>query len=824
MVKWNGEDALSRKRLPEVIMKYAVTFAIALTVLTVGHIPPARAQAKKEDPLAEKVRQSIADGVKYLRDKGKSGDWENNDVLISNNFKGGQTSLALLALMNAGVPLTDPIVKNGLDKLREMKPTTTYAVSLQTMAFAQAGQNEDRERIQKNVDWLLAARMANGWTYDKERMQGGKNSADNSNTQYALLGLAEGRRAGAKVEAKVMKEIQKMYIDQQEQAKTGGWQYSSSFPGTRFTMTTAGVCGLLITGMNLEEDHKDLEADGTDPKCGKYTDNAPIARGMKWLSDRFPAHLDMAKVADQGIVPPFYCLYGLERCGRLSGQRFLGDKDWYRIGCEFLIENQNRAEGFWEGGVFNRNVPAELSRTVSTSFALLFLSKGRTPVLWTKFAWGTETTELGWNNKHNDARNVTEFASRELFKNQPMAWQVFDIRTFEASTKDSRLRLAEELLQSPIVFLSGHYLKLDDKQKDVLREYLANGGFIFAEACCNATGNGKEFDRDFTKLMKELHPDSELVDLPSGHALWSARYPLAPGKPFHLKGIQQGCKTVVVYSPDALAGYWEANKFEENDKDKDRGKKAFQLAMNVIAYATGMEPPKPKGYETPIVRNSEREKYERGYLKVLQLRYQPEVTSEWQPAPKAMRTLMEECRKVGLDVVPETKSLDLRDDNVKDYDFMYMHGRHAFKIPTKEELQALHFQLDENGGLLFAAACCGSKQFDGSFRKLMEVLLPDKKLEPIPLSDELYSKELNGVPIVKVRCRREAADGKPEAEFHNVAPALEGIKINGRWAVIYSKYDIGCALENSKASDCMGHDHDSAVLLAKAAVLYALKR
>ena len=43
--------------------------------------------------------------------------------------------------------------------------------------------------------------------------------------------------------------------------------------------------------------------------------------------------------------------------------------------------------------------------------------------------------------------------------------------------------------------------------------------------------NAKEFDRDFKKLMKELYPDSELVDLPDGHAIWSARYPLFPGKP-----------------------------------------------------------------------------------------------------------------------------------------------------------------------------------------------------------------------------------------------------------------------------------------------------
>jgi hypothetical protein len=42
--------------------------------------------------------------------------------------------------------------------------------------------------------------------------------------------------------------------------------------------------------------------------------------------------------------------------------------------------------------------------------------------------------------------------------------------------------------------------------------------------------------------------------------------------------------------------------------------------------------------------------------------------------------------------------------------------------------------------------------------------------------------------------------------------------------VIYSKYDLGCALENHQSSDCLGHDKASALKLAAAAVLYELKK
>jgi hypothetical protein len=58
---------------------------------------------------------------------------------------------------------------------------------------------------------------------------------------------------------------------------------------------------------------------------------------------------------------------------------------------------------------------------------------------------------------------------------------------------------------------------------------------------------------------------------------------------------------------------------------------------------------------------------------------------------------------------------------------------------------------------------------------------------------------------------------RPQAE-----PFLEGIELDGRWAVIYSKWDIGCALERHQGSDCRGYTHESAVKIATNAILYAL--
>ena len=60
----------------------------------------------------------------------------------------------------------------------------------------------DKERIQRNVKWLLDTRRPGGWSYNAKAF-----TPDNSNTQYALLGLHEAHVAGFKIDDKTLKEL-----------------------------------------------------------------------------------------------------------------------------------------------------------------------------------------------------------------------------------------------------------------------------------------------------------------------------------------------------------------------------------------------------------------------------------------------------------------------------------------------------------------------------------------------------------------------------------------------------------------------------------------
>src|SRR5205814_1800498 len=83
---------------------------------------------------------------------------------------------------------------------------------------------------------------------------------------------------------------------------------------------------------------------------------------------------------------------------------------------------------------------------------------------------------------------------------------------------------------------------------------------------------------------------------------------------------------------------------------------------------------------------------------------------------------------------------------------------------------------------------------------------PGKKLEAVPLADPLYSEALNGTAIKTVRRREKAGGAGADGGFQDLPPALEGIKVDGRWVVLYSKYDLGCALEGNKSTECLAHD------------------
>ena len=116
--------------------------------------------------------------------------------------------------------------------------------------------------------------------------------------------------------------------------------------------------------------------------------------------------------ADQNIrsrySPAYYCLYGIERWPAYR-HRVLGQHDWYRIGCEYLVGSQ-QTDGSWQAP----RGALDLDRwpLVATSFSLLFKLQGPHAVLLTKLAHNEGDD---WNNNATTCEISSNTRAR-LFK------------------------------------------------------------------------------------------------------------------------------------------------------------------------------------------------------------------------------------------------------------------------------------------------------------------------------------------------------------------------------------------------------------------------
>jgi hypothetical protein len=729
----------------------------------------------------EEVERAIREGVRYLRSVQRGdGSWAD----VENDHRTGVTSLVTLALLTAGERADSPTIRKALEYLRGFGPNdlhSTYAIALQTMVFAAADPERDTLRIAANVQWLENAQIRpadqqawpGAWTYsDSKRGKPG----DNSNTQYALLGLHAASEAGVPIKPTVW-ELARLYWERCQKLD-GSWAYTPESNMSTASMTCAGISSLIIVGLRRFQGEEFLQGE-TIENCGKGGVNKHLRAGIDWLAN----HFQVGQNFGAGQQWKYYYLYGLERAGRLSGVRFFGRYDWYRLGAEELVHEQNKLRGFWQGALF------EAEPVLATSFALLFLAKGRAPVLVNKLRHAPLDD---WNNDPDDVRNIVNIVSRDW--KSLLTWQVVDPHVATVS----------ELLQAPIIFFNGHRAPdFSEIARQNLREFVEQGGFIFAEACCGRS----EFDVGFKKLMTEIFPEEayKLRPLSEDHPVWRARHLLSPD--IHpLWGIEHGCRTVVIYSPADLSCYW--NQLEQSATNP-AVIKATKIGQNVIDYATGREMPADK-LTIREVHNFKADALKRGALRIAKLMH----AGDWNVAPQAVPNLMDALRKppYRFDVVVTQKDLFARDPNLIYYPLIYIHGRAALAF-GRDDLDALRRHLEPGGGTIFADAACGSAAFDAAFRRFVTELLPTKPLVPIPRGDELYTIRV-GADLSDVQYTKAAGGGR---DF----PQLEGVQLNNHWAIIYSKYDIGCALERHTGIECKGYTYESALKIAGNIVIYS---
>jgi hypothetical protein len=377
--------------------------AFILFLLLGATITPALAQ----DPNAvtqRQIDQAIRKGGDHLKVAVSSADWlhPNCDELI------------LLAMIAAGVPENNPKFDEYLRHCLQAPLEKTYKVALLAMVLEELDASAYQMKIAQCAAFLLDNQATNGqWLYGKPvdvknypfverekktiseaKPSGARefgptirehkkptksiivpqtkhegDSGDNSNSQYAALGLRACFDANIKLPAEALHLARKWWVESQypdeSESKVGknavvsggdttrvqGWSYKKAGDEGQKEPThpmTAGAIGAtVIIEYMLGRDFKK---------------DAVTKAGVNWIAKHYV------------INDNLYYMYALERAGMLFDTPKFGEHDWYQDGAKHLVNSQN-ADGSWGKG----DKPEK--NTWDTCFAILFLKKATRGVI-----------------------------------------------------------------------------------------------------------------------------------------------------------------------------------------------------------------------------------------------------------------------------------------------------------------------------------------------------------------------------------------------------------------------------------------------------------
>ena len=393
--------------------------------------PPKEADPKTDPAFNKAVDESIAKGVAWLLTKqSATGRFPSFGDSRGEVYPLGMHALSTLTIIKGGSPVDGKPVQKALRSLRglyadQRNNLRTYEVGVLLMMldakYTTPQKSKKKKKPKKKKLKVDAAdlKMANElalWLQTKQKPSGlwryPEGGEDISNTQYAALGLWSAKRLGLKINAGVVRRMlegtlahqapkgarvpfildPQLYKKKPERRSSStieakGWRYLkdperiegadgkvreriSPYSGS---MTSAGVA-ILAIGRDILG-----KKDTWLTKARDRQIRTAMWQGLAWLQSNW----DLADNPGQPGNWPFYWIYGLERCARLSGVEFIGRHDWFYEGAQRLIPDQ-RTDGAWPknqrmkppGGGNER----WWSDQVDTCFAILFLKKATVPV------------------------------------------------------------------------------------------------------------------------------------------------------------------------------------------------------------------------------------------------------------------------------------------------------------------------------------------------------------------------------------------------------------------------------------------------------------
>jgi hypothetical protein len=96
----------------------------------------------------------------------------------------------------------------------------------------------------------------------------------------------------------------------------------------------------------------------------------------------------------------------------------------------------------------------------------------------------------------------------------------------ETAEKEITLSILDkDFFKYPFAYIAGHgNIKFSDEEASRLRDYLINGGFLWAD-------DDYGMDKHFRREMKKVFPEAEWLELPFSHPIYHVQYQFPNGLP-----------------------------------------------------------------------------------------------------------------------------------------------------------------------------------------------------------------------------------------------------------------------------------------------------
>lgn len=406
--------------------------------------------ARKTPRLQDKISNAISQAAIWLKAQ------QRPDGTFNGTYSArlGGHCLNMLALLDAGMSREDPCIRKALQVMPSLNmgqptsqldgPVYGYAVALlmfqkyyekeqlaakvleasdpndyrkATAKVWRGIRAEHRDLISKMVAVLTSNDHGFGWSYFAPATQDGtatnfgdKAWRDNSNSQYAVMGLKSASLLGATFDRAILAGEAKRLIrcyepdpafpairvgltGENDEKRTGtpativpgGWDYTSpkTDPAensdlyvTTPAMTAAGISSLVIC-------RDELRLSGLLDAKLKSDIDLHIHGALFWVGSKFSYRYmrgqPLVRIGAEGWGK-YYDMYSIERAGVLSNVRKMANAEWYAEGALLLVETQ-QSDGTWPDIAGMK--PAGESKgpnTVDHCFAILFLKRAVVPV------------------------------------------------------------------------------------------------------------------------------------------------------------------------------------------------------------------------------------------------------------------------------------------------------------------------------------------------------------------------------------------------------------------------------------------------------------